>query len=189
MKIIWFKILTVITLFISFTVPATAQSIEELLLLQSKSDLQRLQNSLGTTPLIDSGSSGVPTSDPSFIPNADSAASGENSIIQSTAPEYQNESVVQRYYSILTGERLPVYGIAEFQQEQDSRLLFFNTMGKDYRLAAGDVLRVTLRGLYESDATYKIGRDGNLILPSLAPLNVSVITISEAELILLNILQ
>ena len=43
-------------------------------------------------------------------------------------------------------------------------------MGKDYRLAAGDVLRVTLRGLTESDASYKIGRDGNLILPALAPL-------------------
>ena len=189
MKIIFLKILYVITLLISITAPANSQSIEELLLLQSKSNLQKLQNSLGTTPLIDSVSSGVPTSDPSFIPNADSTASGENSIIQSAAPEHQNESVVQRYYSILTGERLPVYGIAEFQQEQDSRLLFFNTMGKDYRLAAGDVLRVTLRGLYESDATYKIGRDGNLILPSLAPLNVSGVTINEAENKLLDILR
>ena len=67
--------------------------------------------------------------------------------------------------------------------------MFFNTMGKDYRLAAGDVLRVTLRGLTESDASYKIGRDGNLILPALAPFSVAGLTIAEAESKLLDVLR
>jgi protein involved in polysaccharide export with SLBB domain len=62
-------------------------------------------------------------------------------------------------------------------------------MGKDYRLAAGDVLRVTLRGLTESDASYKIGRDGNLILPALAPFSVAGLSIAEAETKLLDVLR
>ena len=47
-------------------------------------------------------------------------------------------SVIQRYYASFR-ELLDVYGAQEFGQQQDNRLLFFNTMGKDYRLAAGDV--------------------------------------------------
>ncbi|MEK9942993.1 MAG: SLBB domain-containing protein, partial [Gammaproteobacteria bacterium] len=52
-----------------------------------------------------------------------------------------------------------------------------------------DVIKVTLRGLTESDASYKLGRDGNLILPTLAPLNISGLTIFEAEEKLLNVLR
>ena len=62
-------------------------------------------------------------------------------------------------------------------------------MGKDYRLAAGDVLRVTLRGLTESDASYKIGRDGNLILPALPPFSVAGLSIAKAETKLLDVLR
>ena len=48
---------------------------------------------------------------------------------------------------------------------------------------------VTLRGLTESDASYKIGRDGNLILPALAPFSVAGLTIAEAESKLLDVLR
>ena len=113
--------------------------------------------------------------------NTDDAFADPNLLTQSTAPDTIEESVTQRYYRILAGEVLPIYGAQEFEQSQDNQLLFFNTMGKDYRLAAGDVLRVTLRGLAESDASYKIGRDGNLILPALAPFSVAGFTIAEAE--------
>ena len=98
------------------------------------------------------------------------------------------ESVIQDYYRIWTGD-IDIYGAAEFAQQQDNQLLFFNTMGKDYRLAAGDVIRVTLRGLTESDQSLKIGRDGNLILPSLPPILVSGFTIAEVEEKLLDILR
>ncbi len=167
-----------------------AQTLQDLQILQSPGDLvEQLRDARATNQALNGRNSGVPTSDGAATLNADDAAKDPDLILQSIAPENVELSVIQRYYQILTGEALPVYGVAEFQQSQDSGLLFFNTMGKDYRLAAGDVLRVTLRGLLESDATYKVGRDGNLILPNLAPLRVAGVTIAEAEQQLLNILQ
>ena len=170
---------------------AQAQSVEQLLLLQSNPSLaQQLQDQLGTngkergTPEV-----GVPTSGETRVLNTDDAFSDPGLLTQSTAPQTSEESVTQRYYRILAGEILPIYGAREFAQSQNPELLFFNTMGKDYRLAAGDVLRVTLRGLTESDASYKIGRDGNLILPALAPFSVAGLTIAEAEIKLLDVLR
>jgi protein involved in polysaccharide export with SLBB domain len=170
---------------------AQAQSVEQLLRLQSNPSLARqLQDQLGTkgkergTPEV-----GVPTSGETQVLNTDDALVDPGLLTQSAAPQTSEESVTQRYYRILAGEILPIYGAREFAQSQDPELLFFNTMGKDYRLAAGDVLRVTLRGLTESDASYKIGRDGNLILPALAPFSVAGLTIAEAEIKLLDVLR
>ena len=132
---------------------------------------------------------GVPTSGEIKVLNADDAIADPSLLTQSRASNTREESVIQRYYSILTRDVLPIYGAAEFGQSQDTQLLFFNTMGKDYRLAAGDVLRVTLRGLTESDASYKIGRDGNLILPALAPFSVAGLSIAKAETKLLDVLR
>ena len=132
---------------------------------------------------------GVPTSGEIKVLNADDAIADPSLLTQSRASNAREESVIQRYYSILTRDVLPIYGAAEFGQSQDTQLLFFNTMGKDYRLAAGDVLRVTLRGLTESDASYKIGRDGNLILPALAPFSVAGLSIAKAETKLLDVLR
>ena len=162
---------------------AQAQSIEQLLLLQSNPDLARqLQQQFEEqNERREQLEVGVPTSDDTQVLNTDDAFADPNLLTQSTAPDTTEESVIQRYYRILAGEVLPIYGAQEFEQSQDAQLLFFNTMGKDYRLAAGDVLRVTLRGLAESDASYKIGRDGNLILPALAPFSVAGFTIAEAE--------
>ena len=170
---------------------AQAQSIEQLMLLQSNPGLaQQLQQQLdGQNERREPLEVGVPTSGDTQVLNTDDAFTDPGLLTQSTAPDTTEESVIQRYYRILAGEVLPIYGAQEFEQSQDAQLLFFNTMGKDYRLAAGDVLRVTLRGLAESDASYKIGRDGNLILPSLAPFSVAGYTIAEAEKKLLNVLR
>ena len=170
---------------------AYAQTAEQLMLLQANPGLaQQLQNQLGAQAGggVTSGA-GVPTSGETQVLNADDAVADPSLLTQSTARKTRDESVIQRYYRILAGETLPIYGAAEFAQTQDTQLLFFNTMGKDYRLAAGDVLRVTLRGLTESDASYKIGRDGNLILPALAPFSVAGLTIAEAESKLLDVLR
>jgi len=135
-----------------------AQTLRDLQLLQSQGALlEQLRGTRAPDPALRDGNSGVPTSDGAATLNADDAARDPNLLVQSTAPETAELSVIQRYYQILTGAALPVYGVAEFQQSQDSGLLFFNTMGKDYRLAAGDVLRVTLRGLLESDALTRWG--------------------------------
>ena len=170
---------------------AHAQTAEQLMLLQANPGLaQQLQNNLGAQGGggISEGA-GVPTSGEIRVLNADDAVADPSLLTQSRASNAREESVIQRYYSILTQDVLPIYGAAEFGQSQDTQLLFFNTMGKDYRLAAGDVLRVTLRGLTESDASYKIGRDGNLILPALAPFSVAGLSIAKAETKLLDVLR
>ena len=181
-------VLTVANTFMGF---AQAQSIEQLMLLQSNPELaQQLQQQFeGQNEKREPLEVGVPTSGDTQVLNADDAFADPGLLTQSTAPDTNEVSVIQRYYSILAGDVLPVYGAQEFEQSQDAQLLFFNTMGKNYRLAAGDVLRVTLRGLAESDASYKIGRDGNLILPALAPFSLAGFTIAEAEKKLLDVLR
>lgn len=173
------------------TTPSSSQTAEQQMFLQANPSLaQQLQKQVGAQT--NSGTSegaGVPTSGEIKVLNADDAIADPSLLTQSRASNTSEESVIQRYYSILTRDVLPIYGAAEFGQSQDTQLLFFNTMGKDYRLAAGDVLRVTLRGLTESDASYKIGRDGNLILPTLAPFSVAGLSIAKAENKLLDILR
>ena len=175
----------------SMTTPASSQTAEQQMFLQANPGLaQQLQRQSGAQK--SSGPSegaGVPTSGEIKVLNADDAIADPSLLTQSRASNAREESVIQRYYSILTRDVLPIYGAAEFGQSQDTQLLFFNTMGKDYRLAAGDVLRVTLRGLTESDASYKIGRDGNLILPTLAPFSVAGLSIAKAETKLLDVLR
>jgi protein involved in polysaccharide export with SLBB domain len=168
---------------------AQAQSAQELQLLRQNPDLAQQFMGNGGVLQQDAQTQNIPTAQKPRTLNAEDALDNQNVLLQSQAGPTTEESVIQRYYRILTGELLDVYGAQEFGQQQDSQLLFFNTMGKDYRLAAGDVLRVTLRGLTESDQTYTIGRDGNLILPSLAPIAVSGLSIAEAEEKLLNILR
>ena len=173
------------------TTPSSSQTAEQQMFLQANPSLaQQLQKQVGAQT--NSGTSegaGVPTSGEIKVLNADDAIADPSLLTQSRASNTSEESVIQRYYSILTRDVLPIYGTAEFGQSQDTQLLFFNTMGKDYRLAAGDVLRVTLRGLTESDASYKIGRDGNLILPALAPFSVAGLSIAKAETKLLDVLR
>ena len=133
--------------------------------------------------------SGIPSSPSARQLNADDVRLDSNSLVQSVAPVETAESVIQRYYRVLAGEKLPVYGAKEFSQEQDPNLVFFNTIGKNYRLAPGDVVRITLRGRTQSSDSYKIKTDGSLILPNLAPITVSGMSIVEAEERLLDILQ
>ena len=178
-------------LILCLNLPVASQTAEQLLILQSNPGLAaELQNELGGQNSNGSiATTGVPTSGQTRVLNADDAKGDRNILTQSLATEATSESVIQRYYRILTSDFLPIYGASEFAQSQDTELLFFNTMGKDYRLAAGDVLRVTLRGITESDNSYKIGRDGNLILPALPPFSVSGLSIAEAEKKLLDVLR
>ena len=178
-------------LILCLNLPVASQTAEQLLILQSNPGLAaQLQNELGgQNSNASKATTGVPTSGQTRVLNADDAKGNRNILTQSLATEATSESVIQRYYRILTSDFLPIYGASEFAQSQDTELLFFNTMGKDYRLAAGDVLRVTLRGIAESDNSYKIGRDGNLILPALPPFSVSGLSIAEAEKKLLDVLR
>ena len=174
----------------AYTGYAQAQSAEQLQLLQANPSLVQQIDMLGNNMATEiDPASGIPSAEVASSPNAADARNDIKIVTQSQASTASPESIIQSYYNILSGKSLPIYGASEFQQQQDPSLLFFNTMGKNYRLAAGDILRVTLRGLMESDTTYKIGRDGNLILPNLAPINVSGFTIADAERRLLETLK
>ena len=170
-------------------VSAQSQTAEQLLLLQSNPGLASELQGMTRGNAQPTDGIGVPTADGTEALNAQDAIADPDLLLQSTSRAERAESVIQHYYRILTGDILDIYGADEFAQQQDNQLLFFNTMGKDYRLAAGDVIRVTLRGLTESDQSLKIGRDGNLILPSLPPILVSGFTIAEVEEKLLDILR
>ena len=132
---------------------------------------------------------GMPNAEAPQTLNADSIEDEPELIFQSQGVETEALSVIAKYFEILTGKQLAVYGASEFNQQQDSSLLFFNTMGRDYRLAPGDVLKITLRGFQALDTTVKIGRDGNLTLKNLDPFNVTGFSISEVESRLLTILK
>ena len=125
--------------------------------------------------------SGSPTADAADTANSNNIAENNNVLIQSTGKDAEQLSVVQEYFKILVGQKLEIFGASEFSQQQDNQLLFFNTIGQDYRLAPGDVIRVTLRGLGNSDQSYKIGNSGQLILPDLPPISVSGLTIREVK--------
>ena len=66
------------------------------------------------------------------------------------------KSLSNRYFEALTGLDLRIYGSNEFNQPQDDTLLFFNTIGKNYQLAPGDTIQITITGLSPSNKIIKL---------------------------------
>ena len=58
--------------------------------------------------------------------------------------DIDEKSMLMRYYYALIGEDLNIYGSKEFNQTQDDGLIFFNTVGKNYQLAPGDTIQITI---------------------------------------------
>ena len=166
-----------------------AQSVDLQRLLQNDPDLQKQIDALNLGNSQRNDTFGVPTSQPPQVLNSNDLRGNPALIFQSEVQSSQGQSVLSQYFSILTGQALRVYGADEFRQTQDNNLIFFNKIGQDYRLAAGDVLRVTLRGFEEVDQTVQIGRDGFLVLSNLPPIQVSGHTIGKVEERLLDMLR
>ncbi len=166
-----------------------AQGVDLQRLLQNDPDLQKQIDALNLGNSQRNDTFGVPTSQPPQVLNSNDLRGNPALIFQSEVQSSQGQSVLSQYFSILTGQALRVYGADEFRQTQDENLIFFNTTGQDYRLAAGDVLRVTLRGFEEVDQTVQIGRDGFLVLSNLPPIQVSGHTIGKVEERLLDMLR
>ena len=159
-------------------------------LLQQDPDLLDKLNKGSKTQKSQNGRDGVPSAKASNAPNADDLANNSDILIQSKARTKEaGLSILQRYFSILSGEILPIYGAVEFSQQQNDELLFFNTTGRDYRLAAGDIVRVTLRGLTELDSSLKVSQDGELVIKNLLPINVNGKTIAQTEAQITSILK
>ena len=171
------------------TTAALAQSTSTVELLLGQPGLSEQLGELTPQMNTTQAPSGVPTAETAQTANADDVQEDTDVLVQSLGEQDSPPSVIQQYFKILTGRSLEIYGAQEFSQKQDEQLLFFNTVGKNYRLAPGDVVRITLRGLNQSNESYKIGNDGSLTLPNLPPVAVSGMTIAEVEKSLLDVIQ
>ncbi|MDC1270118.1 SLBB domain-containing protein, partial [Amylibacter sp.] len=126
--------------------------------------------------------------------NRDIVNSTENTQLDLSIGEIQNsnaQSLSNRYFRALTGQNLNIYGSNEFNQQQDDNLLFFNTVGKDYQLASGDVIQVTITGLNASNNNYQVLKDGTITLEKETPFYVNNLNLNDVRnyihnMILLN---
>ena len=100
--------------------PASGQTAEQIKMLQSNPALtKKLGSQINIQKELEVPTDGVPTSQRPKELNANDQVIDRSLVIQSIAPPASNESVVQQYYRVLSGEILPVYGLAEFSQKQD----------------------------------------------------------------------
>jgi len=157
-------------------------------LLQNPELLRQLQNSSGNNGQADFGS-GVPSAANPIYQNTDNLLEQDDTIVEPITRNEAPNSVVENYFKILTGDDLSMFGSDEFSQDQDNNLLFFNTVGPDYKLAPGDVLKINLRGFLEMDGVHKVSRNGTVTLPSLPPINVVGITTEDVERKVLALLR
>ena len=100
--------------------------------------------------------------------------------------EVNKKSMLTRYFSALIGEDLNIYGSNEFNQTQDDSLLFFNTIGKNYQLAPGDKIQVTITGLSPSNGNYQVMNDGTITLENVYRLNVNNLNLNQVSKLVLD---
>ena len=95
--------------------------------------------------------------------------------------DINEKSMLMRYFYALIGEDLNIYGSNEFNQPQDDSLLFFNTIGKNYQLAPGDTIQITITGLSPSNENYQVMNDGTITLENVYPLNVNNLNLNQVS--------
>ena len=100
--------------------------------------------------------------------------------------DINEKSMLMRYFYALIGEDLNIYGSNEFNQPQDDSLLFFNTIGKNYQLAPGDTIQITITGLSPSNENYQVMNDGTITLENVYPLNVNNLNLNQVSKLVLD---
>jgi protein involved in polysaccharide export with SLBB domain len=100
--------------------------------------------------------------------------------------EVNEKSMLMRYFHTLTGKDLNIYGSSEFNQSQDDELLFFNTIGKNYQLAPGDTIQITITGLSPSNEDYQVMNDGTITLENVYPINVNNLNLNQVSKLVLD---
>ena len=100
--------------------------------------------------------------------------------------DINKKSMLMRYFHSLVGEDLNIYGSNEFNQPQDDSLLFFNTIGKNYQLAPGDTIQITITGLSPSNENYQVMNDGTITLENVYPLNVNNLNLNQVSKLVLS---
>ena len=84
-------------------------------------------------------------------------------------------SMVETYYKVLTGENLDVFGTGKaaalnnIANDPADELVFFNSLDSDYRLAAGDVLAISIRGLSSTDEEAVVDGEGKIAISGMLP--------------------
>jgi len=96
------------------------------------------------------------------------------------------KSMLMRYFYALIGKDLNIYGSKEFNKPEDDDLLFFNTIGKNYQLAPGDTIQITLTGLSPSNENYQVMNDGTITLENVYPLNVNNLNLNQVSKLILD---
>jgi protein involved in polysaccharide export with SLBB domain len=100
--------------------------------------------------------------------------------------EVNEQSMLIRYFHALIGKDLNIYGLKEFNKPQDAGLLFFNTIGKNYQLAPGDTIQVSITGLNPSDGIYQVMNDGTITLENVYPINVNNLKLNQVSKLVLD---
>ena len=189
MKLIKLKPILAVMVFLSMVTGVFAQdSNMQLQFMQNNELLNQLQN----RPMSGEEASvvsGIPSAKIPDTQNTDDFGWEDDLIIRSNDVSQTEPSIVEKYFKILTNEDLKLYGANEFAQGQDGQLLFFNTFGREYRFAPGDVLQINLRGFLEVDGAHKVSRNGTVTLPSLPPIKVAGITTEDVEQKILELLR
>ena len=103
--------------------------------------------------------------------------------------DINEKSMLMRYFYALIGENLNIYGSNEFNQPQDDSLLFFNTIGKNYKLAPGDTIQITITGLSPSNENYQVMNDGTVMLENTYHLNVNNLNLNQVSKLVLDKIQ
>ena len=107
----------------------------------------------------------------------------------------QMPSMVETYYKILTGESLDVFGTGKsatsnnIADDPADELLFFNSLGSDYRLAAGDVLAISIRGLSSTDEEAIVDGEGKIAIPGMLPVIAAGRSIADVQSDITQILE
>jgi len=118
---------------------------------------------------------------------ANSSYNPQQDVAIAPIPDTSNEqSLSTRYYRALTGQDLNIYGLNEFNQQQNEDLLFFNTIGNDYQLGPGDTIQIIIIGLSALNETYQVMNDGTISLENIYPINVNNMTLDEVSKLILD---
>ena len=169
-----------------FGQPSSSQSIND----------PKIQKLLIENPLLENNfpQQDKTTFDQKLISEKQNVANTDNNLqldlSQGTDQRLKNkQSMSSRYFYALVGEDLNIYGSNEFNQPQDDSLLFFNTIGKNYQLAPGDTIQITITGLYPSNENYQVMNDGTISLENVYPLSVNNLKLSQVSKLVLDKIQ
>mgnify|MGYP006220131189 CR=1 FL=1 len=104
-------------------------------------------------------------------------------------------SMVETYYKVLTGENLDVFGTGKsaplnnIVNDPADELVFFNSLGSDYRLAAGDVLAISIRGLSSRDEEAVVDGEGKIAISGMLPVIAAGRSIADVQSDITQILE